>query len=82
MKASPPSLPYRCGTMLKDASPEARAAIHQAWDSAEQRFIDWVRSHPVPKIEWLQKVRLLKDQREFTARISKALQAAKICKVP
>jgi len=54
--------------------------MHQVWIDQEQRFIDWVRAHPVPQIAWLKTVRRLEDQREFTAQISEELLAAKICK--
>lgn len=52
----PPDLPYRCGTILRQLDPEKRARVHEAWDRAEDQYVDWVLSHPNPKREWLQNV--------------------------
>jgi hypothetical protein len=56
----PPSLPYRCGTMLLRCSPEAANRIAQRRQQDEETFIAWVAAHPAPRQAWLETVELLR----------------------
>ncbi len=56
-----PLLPYRCGTMLSTMTPEQREKSHAAIRRQEQRYVDWVRAHPTPRLEWLKVARQIKE---------------------
>jgi hypothetical protein len=60
---SPPSLPFRCGTMMMDCSPEARERVFKSWAEDEDRFIAWVAAHSAPRAEWLKDVERLRRRR-------------------
>jgi hypothetical protein len=59
----PPSLPYRCGTMLMRCSLEGMERVARSWDEDEERFIAWVAAHPTPRAEWLEDVERLRRGR-------------------
>jgi hypothetical protein len=60
----PPSLPYRCGTMLMRCTPEGMKRVCQGWQEEEERFIAWVAAHPVPRREWLETVERLRRRQK------------------
>lgn len=59
----PPPLPYRCGTMLMECSPEVAARLRRGWQEDEDRFVAWVAAHPAPRQEWLLDVERLSRRR-------------------
>jgi len=66
---SSPPLPYRCRTMLHGLTADEASAMSFAWEEQEQAFIDWVRAHPTPRLEWLQSVKRLTRRRAREAEI-------------
>ena len=59
----PPSLPYRCGTMMLQMTPEQLAKNAEYTREKEQDYIDWVHAHPSPRQEWLDTVEILDKRR-------------------
>jgi hypothetical protein len=70
---APPALPFRCGTMLLEADPEAARRIGATWNEAEDHYIAWVMAHPRPRSSWLETVNRLRRFRsvEFRLEVTK-----------
>ena len=66
----PPTLPYRCGTMLLEASPEMVERVSRAWQEAEDHFVAWVVAHPSPRQAWLEDVERLRRRQKRAASYS------------
>lgn len=61
-RATPPPLPFRCGTILLDLEPDKRRAIFERWRQAEAEYVAWVAAHPDPDPEWVEEAERLKAQ--------------------
>ena len=58
----PPSLPFRCGTMLLRMDLEGAKRVTSIWREDENRFIAWVAAHPAPRRQWLETVERLRQR--------------------
>jgi hypothetical protein len=54
---TPPHLPIRSGTILRYLTQEQRDTRYAAIRRQEQRYVDWVRAHPTPRLQWLRAAR-------------------------
>lgn len=60
----PPFVGTRCGTPLIGKSPEHVRKTVAAWEDHEAAYIKWVKAHPRPKREWVERMDRLTKLRE------------------
>ena len=59
----PPFVGTRCGTPLMGTPPEQWRKTIAAWEAHEATYIDWVKTHPRPRKEWLERMERLIELR-------------------
>ena len=61
----PPFVGTRCGTPLIGATPEQWRKTIAAWEVHEAAYINWVKGHPNPKKEWVERMERLINLRKI-----------------